>query len=164
MVLDTRDENGFGKIRFITSGTLTVLKGEAVVSAYILAGGGGGYASTTSTSRNACGGGGGYQTVEVELSAGNSYPFVIGMGGQGYYDQVGLAGDGGNTTAFGYVCTGGKGGRGGSTHYGGEGGTPNGTAGTDGYNATPGLPNGGKVTTDATANNGGDGYVELTFG
>ena len=166
---DNRDETGIGTVRFTSSGTLTVLSGKATVSAYVLGAGGGGafYARSESHLYHASGGGGGYQTVEVELTPG-TYDVVIGVGGAGKASK-GQASSGGDTTAFGTVSTGGKGGY---TAYpgsaGGTGGTPNGNSGSfvDINYATEiagGSPNGGKATQWASKNKGGDGYVEITF-
>lgn len=171
---DNRDADGKGTVRLNTSGTLTVLSGKATVSVYILGGGSGAAFSveTPQSKKGVCasGGSGGYQTVEVELAPG-TYEIVIGVGGESNYDWDATTGEhGGNTTAFGYTSTGGSAAR--ADYWdedwtkAGTGGSPNGKAGAikNGTNPTcaGGSPNGGGVVS-GTVQNGGDGYVELTF-
>lgn len=175
---DNRDADGKGTVRLNTSGTLTVLSGKATVSVYILGAGGGGV-YTESFIGGASGGGGGYQTVEVELAPG-TYEIVIGTGGATsviYSTYVVTAPSGGDTIAFGYTSTGGKGGAVSyDTYTAGNGGSPNGGKGKTGSydgnrNVAGGSPNGGGFTTGTSTSdrdptnvtNGGDGYVELTF-
>ena len=166
---DNRDENGIGTVRFTSSGTLTVLSGKKIVSAYILGAGGGGVFQY-SGNKSASGGGGGFQTVDVELSSG-TYEIVIGIGGAGGYSpntiSANVGGTGGTTTAFGYTSTGGTGGRTNGTDNGtfaGEGGSPNGNSGRVGILSSGGSPNGGRSDgRNAAANSGGNGYVEITF-
>lgn len=158
--------NGIGTVRLNTSGTLTVTGESKTVSAYIL-GGGGGAAYLGVANWSAGGGGGGNQTVSVELTEG-TYDIVIGTGGAGLQVVSGsgtyVAKTGGNTTAFGATSTGGKGGDISGLPAGGNGGSPNGANGNSGEisSASGGSPNGGSVVS-TTPNNGGDGYVELTF-
>lgn len=162
--------NGKGTVRFNTTGTLTVISGRVTVSAYILgAGGGGAFSVLSGTYRKGSGGGGGMQTVVVTLEPG-TYEIVIGTGGAGKRENASItAGNGGNTIAFGYTSTGGEGGQAGGFNVGGEGGSPNGNSGSGVSNSSyaslaGGKPNGGAATIDSAAkNNGGDGYVELTF-
>ena len=174
---DNRDTNGIGTVRFTSSGTLTVLSGTAMVSAYILAGGGGCYVSSPQGVVST-GGGGGNQTIEVELSPG-TYEITIGLGGAKKYQTAttssGYASSGHDTIAFGYTSTGGTGGSMRSTtgQY-AAGGIPNGGQGTVGghhsgaSSRAGGSPNGGGY--DSTQTNyanravaGGNGYVEITF-
>lgn len=166
---DNRDENGIGIVRFTSSGTLTVLSGTAMVSAYILGAGGGGAINVgASYTAAASGGGGGYQTVEVDLVPG-TYEIVIGLGGNAK-KGTGAAGNGGDTVAFGITSTGGKGGYAAGSaaaSVAGAGGSPNGNAGSKGglaYSDTlsGGSPNGGSCAV-STVNSGGNGYVEITF-
>lgn len=166
---DNRDENGIGIVQFTSSGTLTVLSGTATVSAYILGAGGGGAINVGSSyTSSASGGGGGYQTVEVDL-APSTYEIVIGLGGNAKNGK-GAAGNGGDTVAFGITSTGGKGGYAAGSSWqsvAGEGGSPNGNAGskgalTDSATLPGGSPNGGSCA-QSTVNSGGDGYVEITF-
>lgn len=169
--IDNRDANGIGTIRFTSSGTLTVLSGKVTVSVYILAGGGGAwcyYASSSNTPyRLASGGGGGYTTLTVTLTKG-SYEIVVGKGGAGVKSRDAIAGSGGDSSAFGQTCTGGEGAK---NSHGGQGGSPNGNSGTylstkDPSSATSGISGGspnGAPSKHNTINNGGDGFVELTF-
>ena len=166
--------NAEGKtvIRLNTSGKLTITEGKQTVDVLVQAGGGGGGCYHTGSSyKSGGGGGGGYDTTQVFLTAGSEYDITIGSGGVGAFASTSSSGsavgtDGGDTIAFGVTCTGGGGGgasNGGFTK--GEAGTPNGEQG--GYatkaGATGGAPNGGAGTASAEDNNGGDGYVELTF-
>lgn len=155
---DNRDADGKGKVRLNTSGTLVTTGQTVKVSVYILAGGGGGYLAVYYPDSRS-GGGGGNQTVEVELAPG-TYEIVIGTGGTGTTTMSAQAGNGGNTVAFGYTSTGGTGAK--YEIDSAPGGTPNGGNGGRGL-TSGGFPNGGNSTTNATDNNGGDGYVELTF-
>lgn len=161
---DNRDADGKGTVRFNTSGTLTVTGKTVTVSVYILAGGGGGITSYDDYA-SVSGGGGGNQTVEVALEAG-TYEIVIGTGGEGKTTMYGglYAGNGGNTTVFGKTSTGGGGAETYSAFRPGSGGSPNGGNGSVGKFSSGGYPNGGASNgISAAANNGGDGYVELTF-
>lgn len=167
---DNRDENGIGTVRFTSSGILEIVSGLATCLAYILGGGGGGARTygTSSSPRGSSGGGGGYQTVAVILNKGDVHEITIGAGGAAgpnqHQNYGSKASAGGNTTAFGYTSTGGKGGliyNGGSAQS-VAGGTPNGASGTIGSpNAAGGSPNGGSVASSPSA--GSAGYVELTF-
>lgn len=161
--------DGIGDVTLNTSGQLVTSGKTVTVSVYILAGGGGG-ADASSWGRRAGGGGGGYQTVEVTLEPG-TYEIIIGSGGtpvsQSGTNTV-TAGNGGDTIAFGFTSTGGKGA---TVSYGsqaaGNGGAPGGTSGTTIQNspdgvASGGSPNGGGASRGAPQP-GGDGYVELTF-
>lgn len=173
---DTTDENGTRKIRFTSSGTLVVKSGTAKVQAYILGGGGGAvhqYRTDNDSKVAASGGGGGQQTIEIELTPG-TYEITIGAGGaraSTHYNDPATASAGGSTTAFGYTSTGGKGGyvsNGFFTQTAGAGGTPNGNAGeattfsSATINLAGGAPNGGDVV-NSSSQDGGDGYVEITF-
>ena len=157
-------------IKFTSSGTLNV-SGSVVAVLYLLAGGGGaqydtGYENVMS------GGGGGNLTVNDFMLSDGTYNLVIGKGGggcAGQYVNGKCSGDGGDTTGFGYTCTGGTGGGENLyTPYGGTGGKPNG-----GNGSTPGQgvlravaggkPNGGSISNPIQANSGGDGYITLTI-
>lgn len=157
--------DGIGTVRLNTSGTLTVTGAPVTVTATIVGGGGGGFRDISEQSLSASGGGGGIQTVEVILGKG-VYEITIGTGGEGKYTAAinASAGSGGATIAFGKTSTGGAGAAMVSANPKvGAGGTPNGQSGKIGYVAG-GSPNGGGATsTTAAGNNGGDGYVELTF-
>lgn len=185
---DFTDErvDGIGDVTLNTSGQLVTTGQTVTVSVYILAGGGGAaiadrMSSGSSNYAAASGGGGGNQTLEVELTPG-TYEIVIGTGGEGRkeYKSSGsitvTGGDGGDTSAFGIISTGGSGGVGQATgtstsartYVPGAGGLPNGGTGTGGLKISTsteyagGSPNGGSIV-GATVNNGGDGYVRITF-
>lgn len=158
--------NGKGTVRLNSSGVFEVLSGKATVSAYIQGAGGGAAIGALAGAVKSTGGGGGYQTVEVELAPG-TYEIVIGVGGEAKSGSITpTGGTGGNTIAFGKTSTGGTGGTSGDTTTAGIGGTPNGGNGSVSAssvsNVSGGSPNGGGVV-NGVAQNGGDGYVELTF-
>lgn len=172
--VDERDAKGKGDVTLNTSGDFIVTEGTRKVTVYILAAGGGGVSVGTVRS----GGGGGNQTVEVELVPG-TYRITIGTGGAGKYRTSSSAtgGNGGDTSAFGFTSTGGKGPQhtsyGSSYDYNGAGGTPNGGDGTVSFTAggfaKGGTPNGGDAQGDTKANgggyanSGGNGLVRITF-
>ena len=131
------------KIKFLTSGTLS-LRDNTMVDAFLVGGGG---AGATGTSGSAGGGGGGYtKTVKnISLSKLSAYKIVIGSGGKAFSTFVSCDGtctdtnglsrggqDGGASSAFGYTANGGKGGysgNGGSSsnsQYGGSSGSKKG--------------------------------------
>lgn len=153
------------RIKFLTSGTLTLFK--KLLADMFLVGGGGG-------ATGASGAGGGYtKTIKsVELEPG-SYEIVVGAGG--------VSADGGTTTAFGSSANGGKKGDGYTPGDGGCGGGsyltsdsapfyPAGTGGSDGSNGggSPKHPGGtgqgtttrefGETTGDLYAGGGGGSY------
>lgn len=122
------DGEGHWRVKFLTSGTLTVT-GSAAIQVFLVGGGGGGRTG---------GGGGGYTLTQSLTLTPGTYNIVIGTGGP-------QATNGGNTTAFSLTANGGVaggfgnsatgvGGKGGS----GGGGTYNGTGGTNGGNGTNG--------------------------
>lgn len=153
-------------IKLTSSGILDV-SGSVAADIYLLAGGGG--AANHSYAAGG-GGGGGNQTITNYTIKSGVYDVTVGQGGQGTLwtgegdDTWRNASSGGNTSIFGYTCTGGGGG--GATSAfgrGGSGGTPNGKQG--GYNsygesAAGGSPNGGKSPGNLK---GGDGYITLTI-
>lgn len=160
--------NGKGTVRLNTSGRLEIT-GETITVTVVIVGAGGGAGYNVGTYAGNSGGGGGNQTVEVTLEPG-TYEVVIGTGGAGATggDDNSTGGNGGDTIAFGYTSTGGKGGSGASSST-AQGGTPNGGNGVYGrgdlvspVSLEGGSPNGGSVS-EHEANSGGDGYVELTF-
>ena len=185
----TEDDGTNYIITFITSGVLTIENlQDSEVSVYLLAGGGGaalayddGYYMSYAT-----GGGGGNGTYSTTIKSG-TYPIVVGAGGSSYkaasFSQA-KAGDGGNTSAFGFTVTGGGGGTVGNRNMtpaqiiAGAAGSPNANAGPaswtyDCCNLGGGSPNGGGITktTTSTENDnfsyyqqvsaGGNGYVKL---
>ena len=161
-------------IKFTSSGTLNV-SGSVVADVYLLAGGGGAADAYDSSSwggyRLASGGGGGNQIIaNYRISAGE-YNLVIGQGGS----RCTMSGDrnhnslgatqGGQTSGFGYTCSGGGYGVAGYDWIAGKGGSPNGGDGhllADSANVAGGSPNGGGVRL-GTSNNGGNGYITLTI-
>lgn len=164
--------NGKGAVRFNTSGVLNVTDGTAIVTVHIRGAGGGAavYLYSSDMIYGASGGGGGTEIIEFKLVPG-TYEIVIGTGGVGAEDVAGTvtAGDGGNTVAFGVPCYGGGGAQSSiSTSVPGTGGLPDGDDG--GINRsmnyeedlTGGSPNGGAILS-GIPQNGGDGYVEITF-
>ena len=153
-------------IKLTSSGTLDV-SGSVVADVYLLAGGGG--AADHSYAAGG-GGGGGNQSITNYTIKSGVYDVTIGQGGKGTLwtsegdDTWRYASSGGNTSIFGYTCTGGGGGSATSAFgQGGYGGTPNGKKG--GYNsygnsAGGGSPNGGH---SPGVLKGGDGYITLTI-
>lgn len=184
----TEDDGTNYIITFITSGVLTIENlPESDVSVYLLAGGGGaalavdnGYYASYAT-----GGGAGNATYTTSIKSG-TYDIVVGAGGASYKAESFTkkkAGDGGNTSAFGFTVTGGKGGQVGPRNQtpeqiiAGTGGSPNGSSGYatwnyGNYTYSGGSPNGGSiVSTDSgdhdsssyylTPHAGGAGHVKL---
>ena len=160
-VIDDSDLNW--RVKFLTSGTLTVNHEEEVIIDSFLVGGGGGGA-TASTPANwvygGGGGGGGYTTTVKDLTIPTNAGIEIEIGAGGtatsgniYSSTVANGGDGG-TTSFGTYASaaGGKGGTtsgvGGAGGSGGGGGTQyttaigiggsNGSDGTKGYSGGAG--------------------------
>ncbi len=81
---------------------ITHVPGESFVEYLIIGGGGGGSAMTG-------GGAGGYREGTTSVSV-QSYPIVVGAGGQ-VYDGINQPGiSGGNSSVFGFIATGGGGG------------------------------------------------------
>lgn len=157
-------DDGSGVVRLNSSGVFTAYKTLKVLVHIVGAGGGAAYKSAYGWA--AGGGSGGNQEVEMNIVPG-TYEIVIGTGGKGAINTSTdtsnpSATNGGNTSAFGYTSTGGE--RGQTNYYAtiipGAGGSPNGNAGDSSGNG--GSPNGGSVV-NGVAQNGGDGYVELTF-
>lgn len=140
VVNDSSTCTGCWKVKFLTNGNLTVNQ-TVNVDAFLVGGGGGG--------TNA-GGGGGYtntSTSIVTLSPNESYPIVIGLGGEGGHRSgaLPLPTDGESSIAFGYTANGGKcGGVGNSedTRHGGDGGSGGGAkpgnGGSDGLDGDDG--------------------------
>lgn len=121
------DGGGNWRIKFLTSGVLTLTK-ALTVDVFLVGGGGGARYGNSGggTSRGGnSGAGGGYTATQkaVELAA-DSYEIVVGAGGAGSTGEYVTPTAGGTSSAFGYSVDGGavgnKGG-GGSTHGGGGG-------------------------------------------
>lgn len=146
------DENGW-RLKFFTSGTLT-LQRKVSVDVFCVGGGGAGRHGTSSVGG---GGGGGYVTTSTNIAlAAGTYEIVVGEGA-----AVGET-QGGTTSAFGVSVAGGysagsdlKGGNGGSG--GGGGGSTNSTqtGGSDGSD-------GGDFNTGTTFRAGGKGQGNTT--
>ena len=102
------DEDGVYRIhRFLESDTFTVTSGVGTVEALIQAGGGGGGRNTV---RGARGGAAGGLLVVSDIpvdSVTGDYTITVGVGGTG--GTSALAGNGGNSTAFGFTAVGGGG-------------------------------------------------------
>lgn len=118
-------EEGVGwKIKFLTSGTFTLISPDALNIDVFLVGGGGGGGSWSSWSYKTThdfysggGGGGGYTSTQaLVVQSGIGYQIVIGAGGVGQttVDRSLSANgtDGGSTSAFGFAAAGGKAGNG----------------------------------------------------
>lgn len=158
------DGQGNWRVKFLTSGTLTV-KSKVTVDVFLVGAGGGCYTSGSSGS----GGGGGYtKTVrKLTLEAGD-YIITVGEGV--------VSADGSNTTAFNNTAHGGKAG----TQYGagGAGGSgggsyissdsapffPAGSGGSDGSNGTGSTDYPGGVGQGTTTREFGESGGELYSG
>lgn len=165
------DSAVFWKIRFLTSGTLSIseLKGaKKGIDVFLVGGGGGGFYGNY-----AAGGGGGYtKTVYGKtISAGSIYPIIIGAGGAGGRTATGTTTpqDGNETSAFSEIASGGikgagsLGGNGGSgggdyQHAGGnDGGNGEGTKGGTGQGTTT-REFGESTTTEYAGGGNGNAY------
>ena len=158
------DGNGNWRIKFLTSGVFTPLKDMVIEVFLVGAGAGGGKTLTTtgSTPGASSGGGGGFtKTVRsVILTKDTAYEIVVGVGG-----APGV--DGGSTSAFNAIASGGKkgssitgdskgvaggaggsGGGGANTSVGsGQGAASGGSDGSDGSSVTSGSGGTGQGTT-----------------
>ena len=160
-------EAGIGwKIRFLTSGTFTLLKPDRMmIDAFLVGGGGGGGGDQSTGGLSGGGGGGGFTgTYFAQVEKGIPYEITIGAGGAAKQG-------GGVTTAFAYYAEGGKGT---SSYIGGNGGNKGGngcnSSGATGHIGNPGASNGtpGQGTTtrefgeadgeDYAGGGGGGGY------
>ena len=100
------DGGGNWRVKFLTSGTLTLFN-KITVDVFLVGGGGGGAANNSFGSGNAGGAGGFTQTnKQVTLEPGD-YTITIGNGGAGnnYYQSISTKG--GDTSAFGATASGG---------------------------------------------------------
>lgn len=134
------------KIRFLTSGTLTVSTlGNATggIDLFLVGGGGGGGCGGGTNNQVRGGGGGGYtkSVATVPISEGVDYPIVVGAGGAKTSSTSSRGGDGGASSAFGSSVKGGYGGisssatKGNGSNGGSGGGlSPNKSGGTNGGN------------------------------
>ncbi|MDD6272092.1 MAG: InlB B-repeat-containing protein [bacterium] len=98
------------KIKFLTSGTLT-LNSSLNIDAFLVGGGGG-----ASSADDGCGGGGGYTKTIKNLTISGTNVITVGAAGI-------VNGNGGNSTAFGYTAAGGYAGRANKGGNGGSGGS-----------------------------------------
>lgn len=145
---------GNWKIRFLTSGILTIsdLRGAESGIDVFLVGAGGGKGSNPDYGAGGAGGGGYTKTVKgVSVTAGTSYQITIGAG-------AGEGGTGGTTSAFGNSIGGGKPGQNGSNYAvasasaGGNGGSGGGAGG-----GITGSGSQSSSTGGAGGTNGGNG-------
>ncbi len=151
---------GNWKIRFLTSGTLTVnqLRGAENGIDVFLVGGGSGSSISGGSGHSLGGGSGGFVLTEknVPISVNTAYPIEIGAGG-------GSEVNGGTTSAFGKSVNGGNAGTahaaGGNGASGGGGGTTNGTPGVGGSDGS----NGGAPSAYGKAGTG-NGETTREFG
>lgn len=138
------DGGGNWRIKFLSSGTLTLGK-KTKADAFLVGGGGGGCSRMTQDSTVICGGaggGGGYTATHkaVTLAKGTAYVITIGAGGAGG-TYSGLGKQGGTTKIVGgdvslTVNGGGVGGLNGSSGcYGGAGGSGGGGNAASGYSS-----------------------------
>ena len=152
------DGDGNRRVKFLTSGTLTLAK-DVAIDVFIVGSGGG----TTANTNYSSGAGGGYtRTVSsVYLLAGVGYPIVVGAGGA-------VDSNGNSSSAFSYTANGGYAGKSGTgIQYGGDGGSggagsPNtgiagGSDGSDAAGTFPGI--GQRTTTREFAEPAGDLYA-----
>ncbi len=149
------DGDGNWRIKFLTSGTLTVTNADFIIDLFLSGGGAGG--GNCSPSHDA-GAGGGYTTTQLSLTLVKNTPYTITVGAGGSVEV-----NGGTSSAFGYSALGGyaphtnagaNGGSGGGERY-GHGGTDgsDGTASVD----PPGI--GQHTTTKEFAESSGALYA-----
>jgi hypothetical protein len=130
------DDSGNWRIKFLTTGVLTMSKTHAI-DVFLVGGAGG-------ASRYGAGGGGYTAThLNFSLLANTPYQIIIGSGGPGVAASV--AGNGSQTSAFGFLILGGNGGAyttgfGGAGGSGGGGGDIGGTGGNGGTDGADGAP------------------------
>lgn len=142
------DGGGNWRIKFLSSGTLT-MNYSYIIDAFLVGGGGGGGGPITDVRWG--GGGGGYTTTKKSVAVSNkSYTITIGAGGgRGSWTN---GGDGEPTSAFNITAKGGSGGYCSDSQSGGNGGS-----GGGGYKSTGGS-NGG----DGGGIDGGKGQGTTT--
>ena len=143
------DGGGNWRIKFLTSGTLTLTR-DIEIDVFLVGGGGSG-ATSKAGKQGYGGGGGGYTKTAkaIKLTKNNPYAIVVGAGGVcRVSDYPESGGDGGASTAFGQNAGGGKGGQFGNTHpgAGGDGGSGGATGSLDVQNANNGGSDGGNGT------------------
>lgn len=147
-------ESGGWKLKFLTSGTITLLK-KLTVDVFCVGGGGGGRTGSASAGG---GGGGGYTNTAygVELAAG-AYEIVIGDGAA--HDS---SNGGGTTSAFNISALGGY--TAASSGIGANGGSGGGAAGSSGTANVGGSDgsDGGDFVGSSTTRKGGTGQNATT--
>ena len=119
------DGNDNWRIRFTSGGTFKPNISDEIVVFLVGGGGGGGHTYSTNQNVSPYGGSYGYSETHnlVTITAGNSYPIIIGGGGKGTeicLSGTGKGGTGGTSSAFGFKAAGGEGG---SLEKKGSGGT-----------------------------------------
>ena len=149
--------SGNWKIRFLTSGTLTLHElGNASIGidVFLVGGGGGGGGNSSGACSGGGGGGGGYRvTVRNVAVTQTSYYIKVGAGGKaGGYSA---ANSGGSSEAFGLIANGGMPGSKASKTGAGVGGAGGANGGNGGNGKTGGGKNGG---------NGGYEFDEAVYG
>ena len=159
------DGGGNWRIKFLSSGTFTPLK-DMVIDAFLVGGGAAGGVANKSSKASAGGGSGYTSTVKsITLKANTGYSIVIGAGGKPSTNAD--IGNGGDTTAFSKVVSGGRaGGRGTNAAKGGDGGSGGGNVRYpnivyDGQSDGAGGTNSGSgqgTTTREFGESGGDLY------
>ena len=162
---ETIVEEGIGwKIRFLTSGTFTLLSPDRMmIDAFLVGGGGGGAKSSTTTGEGPGGGGGGGLTGTYFVQVEKDVPYEIAIGAGG---ETGI--NGGVTHAFDFYI---EGGFGSHNYIGGDGGNNGGNGSANsGYSGKDGASDGnpGQGTTtrefgepdgeDYAGGGGGGGY------
>lgn len=137
------DGDGNRRVKFLTSGTLVVAK-TVTVDICCVGAGGGAVGTVTSNYVHGCGGGGYVNTFSsIVLTAGVSYPVVVGAGGNADSDggktwainETAIYANGGKKglkSALGNVRSGGDGGSGGASQVIDHASVNGGTNGSDG--------------------------------
>ena len=135
------DGNGNWRVKFLTTGTLTMSK-AITIDAFLVGGGGAGGGLSNSAGS---GGGGGYTTTKknIEIIAFESYVITVGKGG--VPNASGAGGTGEASTAFNFEALGGKGGlyANKNSDYGANGGA-GGSGGGASYSGSKGGSGGGE--------------------
>lgn len=174
------EEDGGWKIRFLTSGTLTVTSNDMDVDIFLVGGGGGGgggsnaggsYTGFSYYAGSGGGGGGGYTNTVLNktLEKGVEYEIVVGAGGAGgaAVESVGEASNGasGGDTSFGNDCVaaGGKGGAA-SQHSNSQTANAVGVGGNGGSGGGGGAFGSGRANGGSGGENGGNGNKGKDFG
>lgn len=160
------DENGDWRIKFLTSGTFTLLSPEILnIDVFLVGGGGGGGAAGYSSSKSSAGysywynggggGGGGYtKTENFLIRSAENYPISIGSGGNGGSDSIDGT-QGGETQAFNFSVLGGMPGQ--KNDTGAQ--TAPGTGGNVGGTPSARHVSRGTVTLDQQSTDGGSNGV-----